>query len=54
MPKRLGSRAAVDQCLSRLVRRDQLLRAGRGLYVRPIERLSEDVDLTYDIPRHRT
>ncbi len=33
----LGSRAAVDQSLSRLVRRGQLLRAGRGLYVRPIE-----------------
>jgi len=33
----LGSRAAVDQALSRLVRRGQLLRAGRGLYVHPIE-----------------
>ena len=33
----LGSRAAVDQTLSRLVRRGQLLRAGRGLYLRPIE-----------------
>jgi hypothetical protein len=33
----LGSRAAVDQALSRLVRRGRLLRAGRGLYVRPIE-----------------
>lgn len=33
----LGSRAAVDQALSRLVRRSRLLRAGRGLYVRPIE-----------------
>jgi DNA-binding GntR family transcriptional regulator len=33
----LGSRAAVDQALSRLVRRGQLIRAGRGLYVRPIE-----------------
>lgn len=33
----LGSRAAVDQALSRLVRRGQLVRAGRGLYVRPIE-----------------
>ena len=33
----LGNRAAVDQSLSRLVRRGQLLRAGRGLYVRPIE-----------------
>ena len=32
-----GSRPAVDQALSRLVRRGQLLRAGRGLYVRPIE-----------------
>lgn len=33
----LGSRAAVDQALSRLARRDQLIRAGRGLYVRSIE-----------------
>jgi len=33
----LGSRAAVDQALSRLVRRGALLRVGRGLYVRPIE-----------------
>lgn len=33
----LGSRQAVDQALSRLVKRGQLLRAGRGLYVRPIE-----------------
>jgi hypothetical protein len=33
----LGSRMAVDQALSRLVRRGQLLRACRGLYVRPIE-----------------
>lgn len=33
----LGSRAAVDQALSRLVRRGRLLRAGRGLYVGPIE-----------------
>ena len=33
----LGSRAAVDQALSRLARRGQLIRAGRGLYVRPIE-----------------
>lgn len=33
----LGSRAAVDQALSRLVRRGHLMRAGRGVYVRPIE-----------------
>lgn len=33
----LGSRVAVDQSLSRLARRGELLRAGRGLYVRPIE-----------------
>ena len=33
----LGNRAAIDQALSRLARRGQLLRAGRGLYVRPIE-----------------
>src|SRR3990172_7398102 len=30
----LGGRAAVDQALSRLVRRGRLLRAGRGVYVR--------------------
>ena len=29
----LGSRAAVDQVLSRLVQRGTLLRAGRGFYV---------------------
>lgn len=34
---RLGSRPAVDQALSRLARRGQLLRAGRGIYVRPVE-----------------
>ena len=33
----LGNRAAVDQALSRLVQRGHLMRAGRGLYVRPIE-----------------
>ena len=33
----LGSRAAVDQALSHLVRRGALMRAGRGIYVRPIE-----------------
>ena len=33
----LGSRAAVDKALSRLARRGQLLRVGRGLYVRPIQ-----------------
>lgn len=33
----LGSRAGVDQALSRLVRRGLLLRAGRGKYVRPVE-----------------
>ena len=33
----LGSRAAVDQVLSRLVRRGALLRAGHGIYVRPVE-----------------
>jgi len=33
----LGQRAAVDQALSRLVRRGRLLRAGRGLFVRPVE-----------------
>lgn len=33
----IGSRAAVDQTLSRLVRRGSLIRVGRGLYVRPVE-----------------
>jgi len=33
----LGSRAALDQSLSRLARRGQVLRAGRGRYVRPVE-----------------
>jgi len=33
----LGNRAAVDQVLSRLVRRGALLRAGRGIYVLPVE-----------------
>ena len=33
----LGSRAAVDQALSRLARRGELLRAGRGLYVLPVK-----------------
>jgi hypothetical protein len=33
----LGSRAAVDQALSRLVRRGSLMRAGRGIYVRPVK-----------------
>ena len=33
----LGSRPAVDQSLSRLTQRGQLLRVGRGLYVRPVE-----------------
>lgn len=33
----LGSRAAMDQVLSRLVQRGTLIRAGRGIYVRPVE-----------------
>lgn len=32
-----GKRAAVDQVLSRLVRRGALLRVGRGIYVLPVE-----------------
>ena len=32
----LGGRAAVDQALSRLVKRGTLLRAGRGVYVLPV------------------
>jgi hypothetical protein len=33
----LGSRVAIDQALSRLARSGALLRAGRGLYVRPVQ-----------------
>ncbi len=33
----LGNRAAVDQALARLARRGVLMRAARGLYVRPVE-----------------
>lgn len=33
----LGNRAAVDQALSRLVKRGQLVRAGRGLYLLPVK-----------------
>jgi hypothetical protein len=33
----LGNRAAVDQSLSRLARSGHLLRAARGLYLRPVE-----------------
>jgi hypothetical protein len=33
----LGSRAAVDQALSRLARSGELLRAGRGVYVLPVK-----------------
>ncbi len=33
----LGNRDAVDQTLSRLVRRGKLMRAGRGIYIRLIE-----------------
>ena len=33
----LGGRAAIDQALSRLARRGELLRAGRGLYVLPVK-----------------
>ncbi len=33
----LGSRAAVDQVLSRLVQRGALMRAGRSIYVLPVE-----------------
>jgi hypothetical protein len=32
----LGNRPAVDQALSRLTERGQLIRAGRGVYMRPI------------------
>jgi hypothetical protein len=33
----LGNRAGVDQALSRLAGRGQLIRAGRGVYLRPIK-----------------
>jgi hypothetical protein len=33
----LGNRAAVDQALSRLAARGKLLRARRGMYLRPVE-----------------
>jgi DNA-binding GntR family transcriptional regulator len=33
----LASRTAVDQALSRLVRRGSLMRVGRGVYMRPVE-----------------
>lgn len=33
----MGNRAAIDQALSRLVKRKSLLRVGRGIYARPIE-----------------
>lgn len=33
----MGTRVAIDQALSRLVKGGQLLRAGRGMYVRPVE-----------------
>ena len=33
----LGSRATVDQTLSRLAARGELIRAGRGIYLRPVQ-----------------
>src|SRR5580698_235137 len=33
----LSNRAALDQTLSRLTRRGELMRVGRGVYVRPIK-----------------
>ena len=33
----LGARAAVDQTLSRLAARGELIRAGRGIYLRPVQ-----------------
>lgn len=33
----LGTRAAIDQALSRLARRGELLRVSQGIYVRPIQ-----------------
>ena len=33
----LGARSAVDQALARLAKKNELMRAGHGLYVRPIK-----------------
>ncbi len=33
----MGSRNAIDQALSRLAKRGQLIRAGRGVYVLPVQ-----------------
>jgi hypothetical protein len=33
----LAKRAAIDQTLSRLARRGQVMRLGRGIYVRPVQ-----------------
>jgi hypothetical protein len=33
----LGNRAALDQALSRLAERGELVRAGRGIYMRPVK-----------------
>jgi len=33
----LGNRAAIDQALSRLTERGQLIRAGRGVYLSPVK-----------------
>ncbi|MBB2671493.1 UNVERIFIED_ORG: hypothetical protein GGE44_001044 [Rhizobium esperanzae] len=33
----LGNRAALDQALSRLAERAELIRAGRGTYMRPVK-----------------
>lgn len=32
----LGTRAAIDQALSRLAERGRLIRTGRGVYIRPV------------------
>ena len=46
----LGSRAAIDQSLSRLVKRSVLMRVGRGLYVLPVEtRFGKHAPLTQDL-----
>ena len=34
----LGSRAAIDQALSRLAKEGKLLRVARGIYVAPVSR----------------
>ena len=54
----LGKRAAVDQALSRLARSGRLLRAGRGLYLRPVQTRfglsAPDLEATLKALEHET